>query len=144
MKSSGCYPHNTTAQAASPAALPFCRMSCLAPTMNNENVPQFCHSPGSCQGSLLTQPSKTALISRVPLAGLHPGESSSVVYRRKSEPEVRTKSNHSEHSVFTFRTELFYMGTFILIKICTFKSHMLSYLTEPNTGSQQPGLLEQF
>lgn len=113
------YPWDKTAPAASPAALPFCRTSCLAQTMNTEKAPQLCPSPGSCQGSLLTQPLKIPPIARAPLAGLW-------FFRHKRQ----TTGNNSQHSIFTFRTEPLYMGTFILTEICTFKSHMLSPLTE--------------
>lgn len=129
-KSNGGYPHDKTAQAASPAALPLCRVSCLAQKMNTEKVPQlllswfvseeFAHS--TIKDTPDFQSSSSSAVSRgVQLCG-STGARVSQKYRQKS--------NHSEHSIFTFRTEPFYIGTFILIKICTFKSHMLSSPTE--------------
>lgn len=96
------YPHDRTTQAASPAALPFCRISCLEQRMNTEKVPQLCHPPGSCQGCLLTKPVKIPLISGVPLAGLCPGEFSSVVLQAQ-EPDRSTDKRQS------FRTRYFYI-----------------------------------
>lgn len=70
--------------------------------MNTEKVPQLCHSPGSCQGSLPTQPLKRPLISRVPLAGLCAGEFSSVVLQAQERATSMDKKQ-------SFRTQYCYI-----------------------------------
>lgn len=82
--------------------MPLCRISCLAQMMNTDKVSQPCHSPGSCKGSLPTQPLRIPLNSRVPLAGLCPGQVRSVVLQAQE----RARSTDQKQSR---RTQYFYI-----------------------------------
>lgn len=82
--------------------MPLCRISCLAQMMNTEKVPQPCHSPGSCKGSLPPQPLRIPLISRVPLAGLCPEQFISVVLQ--AQERARSTDKKQSH-----RTQYFYI-----------------------------------